>query len=438
MDILESEVADRPIEPNAPREGAQRSPVRERARGAVWVLVCAGALAQCKAEFIGPYPCETPYASCVDPKLNQCETDLSSEAIHCGACNRTCDVGALCQNALCGASPQKLADLSGGTSYLLAVNGSAAYFGSTSDSKLSAVSLNGGSPSAVATDVNGCGSGVTFAVDDNAVYYWTSNFSCSGGGCQSTGIVGIPVGSSTPSMLVPSSSPNNMGCATALTVANGKLFWLTNQNNSLTLLTAPATGGAAAPLATLPNTNSLGSLWITRTKALFVTSQNGSPMMLQEVPLDGSPGMQIKLQQSDKLGVLNIFVADETQAYVAAGGCPCDGSAKNSSPPGRIDKFALDGSGATTLAEFTGIVSSMARDVTHVYWATEDTIGRAPMAGGPATKLAGNLTKGMTKSACTGGCGAQLTNNVSIAVNATGVYVADGWPNVNALFKVKK
>jgi hypothetical protein len=403
---------------------------------ATWAAFCLLALTQCKGEFTGPYPCETPYASCVDPELNQCETDTRSEAMHCGACNRSCELGALCQNAQCGAAPQKLADISGAAPFGLAVNGSGVYWSPNSEGQIHQVPLNGGTPSIAVSNLNSCGSAAAFALDDAAIYYWTSNFPCSDSTCTNMGMVSTALDSGTTSMLVPGSPSTNNSCPASVVIANNSLFWLAQQNNSVQLFAAPLTGGTATSLAMIPNTGSMGSLWVTRSKALFVVPQDSGPT-LQEIPLDGSPGTSISMQLNNQSSSMGIFVADDKYAYVAVGGCPCSGP-NTESPPGRIDRLALDGSGGSTLAEFTGVALNMVRDGTDIYWSTETTVWRVPMAGGPATRIAGNLTKGAPSTVCSGGCGMDPTKYVTIAVDATSVYIADGWPNVNALLKAKK
>ena len=157
---------------------------------------------------------------------------------------------------------------------------------------------------------------------------------------------------------------------------------------------------------------------------------------LQQIPLDGSQPRSISLQANNEPGATDLFVADETYAYLALGGCPCDGK-NTTTPAGKIARVALDGSARSTLAEFPGVASSLTRDGTHLYWATDTTVSKVAMAGGPVTTIAGNLTKG-TNPTCTGGCGGQPARYVTVAVDATSAYIADGWPNVNVLLKVKK
>ncbi len=125
--------------------------------------------------------------------------------------------------------------------------------------------------------------------------------------------------------------------------------------------------------------------------------------------------------------------------FVASGGC-CDGNSSSNGtlPVGSIDRFALDGSGGTNLAQFAGQINSMALDATNVYWATDTTVWKVPIAGGTSERLAGNLTDGTSPYQCTGSCDEQTKPTVSIAVDAQYVYIADGSPSVNAILKVGK
>ena len=404
---------------------------------------CLLALTQCKGQFTGPYPCETGYDSCVNSELNYCETDTQNDAAHCGACGKPCDVGAVCQNAECGTGAQKLADLTSSSQPIIAVNSFGVYFSVPGQNQISKVPLNGGTPSPVASNVSTCG-GVHFALDDTALYYWTSSYPCTGNPCINTGMVRTVASSGLASLWLPNSQVQNSNCPSEIALNSNQLFWLdnqnSNQNNSLMLIGAPLAGGTATTLAQIQNGNSNSVLWATRSKVLFVASQNG-PSTLFEVPVGGGTLTPIPTQLSNQNGGLNAFVADDTYIYVANGGCPCNDGQGISGilPKGTIDRFALDGSGGTTLAEFDGLVASMTRDATNIYWSTDTTVWKMPMAGGAAVRIAGNLMDGAAPDLCTGGCGSQMSNYyVSIAVDGTSVYIADGFSSVSAILKVAK
>ena len=125
---------------------------------------------------------------------------------------------------------------------------------------------------------------------------------------------------------------------------------------------------------------------------------------------------------------------------LASGGCPCDNNNNSNStlPVGRIDRFALDGSGGANLAQFPGIVNSMQLDSGNLYFATDMTVWKVPAAGGVAQKLTDNLADGTSPNLCAG-CGySSTTATISIAVDAQNLYIADASPNVDAILKVKK
>src|ERR1700690_3261909 len=114
-----------------PRRGLRLGCVRVVAPG-----ICLMALCACKAEFSGPYPCETGYASCVNPGDNQCETDITADAAHCGVCGNACDVGAMCLDSVCSAGAVKLADIQNGSVPNIAVNSTGLYWAASGDSQI--------------------------------------------------------------------------------------------------------------------------------------------------------------------------------------------------------------------------------------------------------------------------------------------------------------
>jgi hypothetical protein len=256
-------------------------------------------------------------------------------------------------------------------------------------------------------------------------------------------------------MLVPNSPTLNNSCPTAIAVNSSGLYWLGTQGSSLTLDSAPLSGGTATTLATIPNsTGSNDVLYVNRSMALFVTSQNG-PSILQEVPLSGGAPTGLSTQLNNQSGGLNVFVADDNFVYVANSMCSCNnGNDKNNTnsngtlPVGTINIVALNGSGGATLAQFRGMASGMAQDATYVYWSTDTTVYKVPKAGGVVTRIAGNLGNGTIPYLCQGCGSTTVTNSVAIAVDGTSVYIADAVPNidldtdanvnVNAILKVAK
>jgi hypothetical protein len=431
-------VARYPRQPITLRCDAFASSIRRRVRSAAAALaLCPLLLPQCKAEFTGPFACVTGYASCINPQLNQCETDTQNDAAHCGACEKPCAVGAICSNGACGTAAQILSNFAAASAPRIAVNSTGVYWSLTGENQISRAPLNGGATSLVASNVSSCGSEVAFGLNDDAVYYWTSSFPCTGSPCVTSGMVSYAVGSGALAMLIPSSQTLSNGCPLAIAVNKSQLFWFDNQPNALVLLGAPLAKGTATTLATLPNGGTNGGLGLSNSMALFIAWQNG-PSTLQQVPLGGGTPTPIPTELENEGGGVNEFVVDDVNVYVASGGCPCNGESKGTLPGGRIAKFALDGSGGTLLAEFDGMISSMAQDATQVYWATDTTLWKVPKVGGAAERVAGNLTNGAAPFVCTGDCAGPTSNPVAIAVGSSSAYIADGSPNVKAVLKVSK
>jgi hypothetical protein len=129
--------------------------------------------------------------------------------------------------------------------------------------------------------------------------------------------------------------------------------------------------------------------------------------------------------------------------YFVTSGCPCDnnGPSYNGPPTGQIVAVPIEGGAGTVLVpQFTGQASSIAVDATNVYWSTDSAVWTVPIAGGPVSSVAGNLTDGTAPYQCNGGCGSSGsgTTPTVIAVDATSVYIADYAANVNAILKVPK
>jgi hypothetical protein len=317
----------------------------------------------------------------------------------------------------------------------IAVNGSGVYFSQSGQSQINAVPQNGGTTTLVSSNVTSCGSGTAFALDDQAAYFWTSNFPCTGSPCANSGMVRYAASSGALSMLVPGSQTLNNSCPMALAVSSTELFWLGSQGDSLELDSAPLTGGVATVVTTVPKSNGSNDvLELNRSMALFVTYQNG-PATLQQVSLEGGTAKAIATQLDNHNGGINAFVADDQFVYVAHSNCVCNnnGNSNNNGmlPVGEVDQVALDGSSGAMLAQFSGMVSGMAQDASYVYWATDTTVYKVPKAGGATARISGNLGNGTMPYVCQGDCGTQNSNYVAIAVDGTSVYIADALPNIN-------
>ena len=408
---------------------------------AVW-LGCALTLTHCKGEFTGPYPCQTGFDSCVNPGSNTCETDIMSDAANCGQCAKTCDVGALCNQGQCESSPQKLANLSGSasTAPLMIAQGAYVYFSASGDNQVYRVPVTGGTATSAASNVWSCGSTVPFTVDAQDLYYLSNGFAtdCGGGSsCNQSGIVKTTTNNLSATLGWPTTS-NNL-CPVALGVNQSGLYWLSNQNKSVSLFYVPLTGTSVDSIATLDDNNSNSMLFVDNKQALFATSNNSSMVLRQVSVPDGKVSDLSTSIGNQQLGFSN-FVVDQSYVYIGNSGCPCgDNNSNDLLPVGQIARFARDGSGGQLIANFTGTLSAMAVDTDYVYWSTDTTVWKVATAGGDSVRVAGNLAAGTTPDMCQmGNCSIQTTQYTAIALDDTSVYIADLRSNVNAIFKVQK
>jgi hypothetical protein len=428
------------------------------AGAAIACAVLAGAVGTlgpgCRAE-LGPYACSAGYASCL-PGQNLCETSITTDGLNCGACGSACPLGARCSSGVCGTAVPKLVPLPIGSQSAIAVN-STGVFWSDSGSIYSAGLLSGSgsgsgggatAPMALATDAFTCGSSIAFAVDDGALYYWSTGFNCAQPpNCG--GLTKVSLADGTRTILVPnptnptagSASPNQCG-SMAVDAANVYLL-ATRQQGSVSTQSVYSAPLAGAPSLTLLATvqgsgGPAGStLAVTPAHLVFQVSNSSGPPSFEVVPLNGGAPFSIPLPPITSWG--GAFAADADNIYVAGSGCPCGNGSNSSGPPGGgVSKIAIRGGTGAQIAQFSGEAGGIAADATTVYWATDTTLWKVPKAGGGATEIAGNLTGGVPGFQCTGSCGggSGLTP-ISIALDATSVYLADHG-NVNAVLKVAK
>lgn len=411
-------------------------------------LGCVIALTQCKAEFTGPYTCESGYASCLDPEKNQCETDTLNDGAHCGACDTPCSVGAVCVDGRCGSAAQKLTNLANSaisTSPFLAVGGSYVYWSVAGEGSVYRIPKSGGSADTIVQNAQYCGSAAAFTADAQSVYYFSNNVAVpctdgSGGTCNSAGVAKTTATSLATSLLWSLPSQWSNQCPLAFAVANGSVYWLSSQSSGIALYRAllNGTSSSADPIATIDRANFSGGFWVDDKRAAFAGSSD-SPTTLYQVSLSNGKQATVSTTVGGQDFGINMFAADTEFAYVASGGCNCDGGSNaDTRPSGRIVRYAWDGTSSQLLAEFSGAISSMTVDSTSVYWATDTTVWKVPKTGGSTLRIADNLTNGETPFLCSGGCGMQMAGYVAIAVDDTSAYIVDTLSNVKALLKVSK
>jgi hypothetical protein len=228
-----------------------------------------------------------------------------------------------------------------------------------------------------------------------------------------------------------------------MAIDGSHVYWLGSQSSNTMLMSAPRSGGTVSTLSTIGGGSVGNQLLVTRSEAFFVSSQDG-PAELDGVSLlNPTPAPTIiSTQVSGQSFGISIFAANDNYLFLSSSGCPCDNNQSNNGstlPIGRVDRFALDGSNGTNLAQFKGAVNAIALDASFVYLATDTTLWKVPIDGGVAKRIAGNLTGGAPPSQCNGPC--STPNNsvtISLAVDAKSVYIADVSPGVDAILKVNK
>jgi hypothetical protein len=382
-------------------------------------------LGGCRAQFDGPYPCATGYASCVDPQSNQCETNVSTDGLHCGVCGKACPLGATCTAGTCGAPATVLGHLNMGSQTTLAANSSAVFWESSSPSSgIQRVAAGGGPATPVATDAFICGSSASFAVDDHDLYYWSNGAGQPGPGHGELVKRSLADGSVTVLM---TSTANTMGCpllavdATNVYVASGTQ---NGPQSTVSVTEVPIAGSAATMLGTVQaNGGGLNGMALSAHDVVFAGFNNSGPPSLRLVPIDGGPVTTLSVG----MAFFNLVVADGAYAYVVGSGCPCNGGNNNGNytglPTGNVTRIALDTGETTDLADFLGQVGGAAVDSSYVYWATDTTLWKVPISGGDAVPIAGNLSSGAMPYRCNG-CGGGPGTTSPVAVGGSHVYVA--------------
>src|SRR5580704_10801675 len=327
---------------------------RRRWSDAVALSVVVGAFAclgpGCASQFDGPYPCEDGYASCTNPGGNACETNVTSDALNCGACGVACGVGAACTDSVCGAPAVQLTTLSQPLNQqgTLEVNADAVFWmdNENGQSAILSVPIAGGAATTVATDVF-CQGPHAFAVDSDNLYY-VSNESGTGSGQGGPGVVEVPLVGGPATVLV--SNNNGGGNCPVVAVDPTNVYALTQVAqvgpNVTELLDVPLAGGATTTLA-MSSSYSPSELVITPTLAIVQVTDNSGPESYAAIPLAGGPPVPVAV--SGNTPGASAFTADGTNIYTVGSSCPCDdnGNSYSGPPTGQVVMLPVDGGAPT-------------------------------------------------------------------------------------------
>jgi hypothetical protein len=413
-------------------------------------LAILAVAASCTPHFTGPYPCETGYASCVNPSGNQCETDLETDGLHCGQCGKVCDVGAACVAGACGPGAQTIAPLNSGSALVRTNATAVSWSNMTFIYSLPMSASAGTTPTTIVADAVTCNdSGAPFAVDDANLYYLAT-----GNGCAPTmgtcpGLMQVSLATMTPTLLVPSPQASGGGGANvcgSLAVDAMSVYLLLSQQsgNLVTYSVGRARIGVAGQTlemlgsAKSYNGSSTSPLVVNSTSVLFETQGTNGSQILQMIPVGGGQMTTLPINVNS-YGNRSPFVADDASAYVIGSGCPCNNDSNGSyqgPPQGVLAKVPLHGGSSVQLATFSGLVGDIAMDGADVYWSTDASAWKIPLAGGRAKVVAGNLTSGIAAYQCNG-CGGAPSQPSALAVGSSGLYIAVPSPS-SALLEVSK
>jgi hypothetical protein len=415
------------------------------------LLAALALAASCKPHFTGPYPCETGYASCVNPEANQCETDVETDGLNCGQCGKVCALGAPCAAGGCGQGAQTIATLSSGG--YVRTNATNVFWSDARNIYALPMSAPAGvTPTTVTSNAVMCNNaGSPFAVDDANLYFLAADNSCgsANGTCQ--GLTQISLSTLTSTLLVPSPSSQSGGVNTnvcgSLAVSAGSVYVLTSQQSgnvatySIGRASVGVAGQTLSMLGSVPSYNGSFSspLVVNSTDVLFETQGADGSQVFQLIPVDGGPAATLPLPVNG-YGSTAPFVADDANIYVVGGGCPCNNNGNSSTqgpPQGVLARVPLHGGPSAQLAAFSGVVGGVATDGTNVYWSTDTSAWKAPLAGGAATVVAGNLTNGSPGYQCNGCGGGNSVQPTAIAVGSSALYIAIPAPS-SALLEVTK
>jgi hypothetical protein len=317
----------------------------------------------------GSCACADGFADCDGDRTNGCEAELAGDARHCGACGNDC-AGGKCVAGSCEAGV--FATVSGAES--LAVDSIFLYVGGCADPPITAFPTNG-SPPIAAVQATGCARAITIVA---GTMFWATD----------QGVVSNPAGagSTTPVTLVSGVSPSRL-------LAGGPslvYWWDAPQAGPRALLRVPASGGAVETIATAE----LGALTADDTRAYW--SDPGGIHAVAHAPPPAPTDLSVTAHATAlAVDALNLYAADEAgiEAFPLAGG-----PAKLVATPKAVGALAvsesrvywsdpsdstlrragIDGSDPVTLATGQAFVAGtpIVVDANAVYWLAEDEVRR--------------------------------------------------------------
>jgi len=403
--------------------------------------------AGCKSGFTGPYMCAEGYASCVNPSSqNTCETDTTTDGLNCGGCGTVCPVGAPCLDSSCGPAAVRIAQT--GSSALVKTNATTVFWSGNNQSnvvyRLPLSAAAGTAGTVLVSDGASLNTGrTTFVVDDANVYYFAA-IPGGGSGCpagQCFDLVQQPLTGGTPTVLMAWSALSTLLANAGIQVANGganpgaslavsgpNVYFLLSlmSNNTASYAIGDAMIGGAGQVGqivgkmTSYNSPTSTDLVANTTMVAFETWDNGATW-LHVFPVGGGSMRTLPLP----ISFTGPIAADESYIYAIASGCQCnDNQLAMGPPPGAVTRVPLDGGASKTLARFWGTTGGAAVDSTNVYWSTDTTAWKVPLAGGTPTPVAGNLGNGVAAYQCNGCGGGSQPGPTGIAVAPSAVYVA--------------
>lgn len=311
--------------------------------------------------------CTAGLGDCDQSPSNGCETDLTSDAQHCGACGHGCQ-GGHCQSARCQAIVLAQGQAA---AYRLAVDETHVYWTLGAKGIIARVPITGGQPETFASSQNGP---ADVAVQGGQVYWVnagdgtvqrapaaggaTTQIAAGQGQAWSIAVVaGTVIWNDEQSGAVRKLGPGD-AAPTTLSTAPGswavaadehRAYW--TQLGPGDVLFAPLAGGAPVTLAS--NLGGPQAIAVSGDSVFFTLNGAGS---VESVPRLGGVVTILSSEGGDALAV------DSDNVYFGA-------------HDGRLLRVPRAGGSATTLALGTAPATSIALDATSVYWTAADTSG---------------------------------------------------------------